>query len=893
MITFRQKEFIAPIIAALAPAVIQGGAGIIQGKKANESQEKIARQQQVQAIKDRKAQEQQANQAAQLQNNQLKAAQKQQNQLIKLAKKNPEAAAAVKPTITVGQPQEQSKTFSKVGAVLGGATNLGIGALNSGAVTTAMSMKMNKDQLKSNEKIAAQENANRALETKAKVQENNNSTAIKMQELKNQKNEFNKSYKLARKGFSAVKEGAGFVKNLGTLAKERNLHGALAGALVAGTVSGVGSYLVDKAIQKDIKKSGVLKVEAQKETAEEKKARKKKRNRKIAASVLAGAALGGGTIAAKKGKFGKDAQDIASKITKENIKSKVKGGGRTIVGATKDYFAPYDQKKGKRRPNYLGLAIGGASLASPAIMYAQKKKAINEQIKASSTSLSEYGITLNTYEDIPTAVAKLEESKVEVNTGIETINTALDEISAGKDTTSTAMQALDKAEIEQSIQLAETSATLNQGLAQLEAAEEQIDTTAETTKSSADLNKVLSLDTLNNLLIAQNFDMPAGYASGKDGQVLVKVGDNVSDVEALKKTVLIDLDMDKVGVITLEDVADIEKVDDSETVYAKLNGQPGILLAFEKQTGYSTGDVTDRILARFDSLESSEKEDIHFSVLMNQGVYIDMIVDSIMKNILLGAALAILVLILFLRDFRPTIIIACAIPLSVIFAVVLMYFSNITMNIISMSGLTLGIGMLVDNSIVVIENIFRLRKEGEPIKKACVYGASQVAGAITSSTLTTMCVFLPIVFTEGLTRSLFVDMGLTIAFTLTASLLVALTLVPAMAQGLLRHSKVQEAKEPGVFMRIYEKFLRGAIRFKPLVFLVMILLMVASVFLAFSRGTEFMPEMVGNQLNITMSAPDKEERTFEEMTGYADEFVERIQWYVKQRPGKCFYIRFV
>lgn len=383
MITFRQKEFIAPLIAALAPAVIQGGAGIIQGKKANESQERIARQQQVQAIKDRKAQEQQAKQETQLQNNQLKAAQKQQNQLIKLAKRNPEAAAAVKPTITVGQPQEQAKTFSKVGAVLGGAANLGIGALNSGAVTTAMSMKMNKDQLKSNEKIAAQENENRALETRARVQENNNATALKMQELKNQKNEFNKSYKLARKKFSAVKEGAGFVKNLGTLAKERNLHGALVGALVAGTVSGVGSYLVDKAIQKDIKKSGVLKVEAPKETAEEKKARKKKRNRKIAASVLAGAALGGGTIAAKKGKFGKDAQDIASKITKENIKSKIKGGGRTVIDATKDYFAPYDQKKGKRRPNYLGLAIGGASLASPAIMYAQKKKAINEQIKQS------------------------------------------------------------------------------------------------------------------------------------------------------------------------------------------------------------------------------------------------------------------------------------------------------------------------------------------------------------------------------------------------------------------------------------------------------------------------------------------------------------------------------
>lgn len=389
MITFRQKEFIAPIIAALAPAVIQGGAGIIQGKKANESQERIARQQQVQAIKDRKAQEQQAKQETQLQNNQLKAAQKQQNQLIKLAKKNPEAAAAVKPTITVGQPQEQSKTFSKVGAVLGGAANLGIGALNSGAVTTAMSMKMNKDQLKSNEKIAAQENANRALETKARVQESNNTTSIKMQELKNQKNEFNKSYKLARKKFSAVKEGAGFVKNLGTLAKERGLHNALAGALVTGTISGIGSYAVDKAIQKDIKKNKVLKIEVPEETAKEKKERKKKRNRKIAASVLAGAALGGGTIAAKKGKFGKDAQEIASKINKENIKSKIKSGGRTVIDTTKDYFAPYDQKKGKRRPNYLGLAIGGASLASPALMYAQKKKAINEQIKQSENQEEE------------------------------------------------------------------------------------------------------------------------------------------------------------------------------------------------------------------------------------------------------------------------------------------------------------------------------------------------------------------------------------------------------------------------------------------------------------------------------------------------------------------------
>lgn len=141
---------------------------------------------------------------------------------------------------------------------------------------------------------------------------------------------------------------------------------------------------------------------------------------------------------------------------------------------------------------------------------------------------------------------------------------------------------------------------------------------------------------------------------------------------------------------------------------------------------------------------------------MNQGIYIDMIVKSVVENMIVGAILAIIVLLLFLKDMKPTLVIACSIPLSVVFAVVLMYFTNITLNIISLSGLALGIGMLVDNSIVVIENIYRLRGEGYSIRKAAVEGASQVTGAIIASTLTTICVFAPIIFTEGITRQLFV-----------------------------------------------------------------------------------------------------------------------------------------
>lgn len=138
-------------------------------------------------------------------------------------------------------------------------------------------------------------------------------------------------------------------------------------------------------------------------------------------------------------------------------------------------------------------------------------------------------------------------------------------------------------------------------------------------------------------------------------------------------------------------------------------------------------------------------------------------------------------MLLFLKDIKPTIVIACSIPLSVVAAIVLMYFTGITLNIISMSGLMLGIGMLVDNSIVVIENIYRLRGEGYSIRKAAVEGSKQVTGAIIASTLTTISVYAPIIFTEGITRQLFVDLALTIAYTLVASLVVALTFVPAMA----------------------------------------------------------------------------------------------------------------
>ena len=474
--------------------------------------------------------------------------------------------------------------------------------------------------------------------------------------------------------------------------------------------------------------------------------------------------------------------------------------------------------------------------------------------------------------DLSSVVTSLSTTLTQLNVGIESIKSAKTQIDEGKLKLNEASVMLNKNQILGELQLAQAESQIMLGESGITQAEASIEQAKEEAQKGADLNNILSLDTINGILVAQNFDMPAGYA----GEYLIRVGEDVDSVEDLRDMVLIDLGMDEIKEIRLSDIADVEQVNNSDSVYAKVNGGNALLLTFEKQTGFSTGEVTDNILKRFDVLERNLDKEVKFAVLMDQGVYIDMIVKSIAQNMLVGAGLAVLILIIFLRDIKPTIIIACAIPLSVIFAIVLMYFTGISLNIISMSGLTLGIGMLVDNSIVVIENIYRLRKEeGMSIRKAAVYGASQVAGAITSSTLTTMCVFLPIVFTEGLTRQLFVDMGLTIAYTLTASLVVALTLVPAMAQGMLKKIPKAKAKTGGFYDK-FGGFIRLTLRFKPIVFLLVIGLLAGSVALSLSKGTAFFPEMMSTQVTVSMSVPDGEERTFEEMTEYSDTLMERV-----------------
>ena len=508
-------------------------------------------------------------------------------------------------------------------------------------------------------------------------------------------------------------------------------------------------------------------------------------------------------------------------------------------------------------------------------MLQSKLNDINTMVLSQSSAFAGAGVTMTSYKDIPAAVSKLSETKTQIAAGIATIEAAQKQVEEGKTSLDNAMVTLNQSQISGMMQMSKGYADLAVAASKLDQGQTQLDEAKEKAEDSADLNTILTMDTLKNLLTAQNFSMPAGYVTEGEKKYLIRVGDEVSSRDDLLNLVLIDLGLDGMNPIRLSDVANVEYIDNSKDSYSKVNGNPAVMLSIEKQTGYSTGDVTKSLQKKFKGLES-ENADLHLSILMNQGIYIEMIVQSVLENMIVGAILAIIILFIFLKDIKPTLVIACSIPLSVVFAVVLMYFTNITLNVISLSGLALGIGMLVDNSIVVIENIYRLRGEGYSIRKAAVEGASQVTGAIIASTLTTICVFAPIIFTDGITRQLFVDIALTIAFTLAASLLVALTFVPMMAAGLLKNTKEIRHNFFDKVKEVYGKVLDVCLRFKPIVFIAVIVLLGTSVVAAFSRGYSFMDmNMETNQISVTISAKEDQTLTFGELTEMADEVMEK------------------
>ncbi len=409
--------------------------------------------------------------------------------------------------------------------------------------------------------------------------------------------------------------------------------------------------------------------------------------------------------------------------------------------------------------------------------------------------------------------------------------------------------------------LSSTKATLESTKKQLEDGLKQIEEARDEALKAADISGILTPSMISNILTAENFSMPAGYIASNEESILLKVGDEFASLDEISNLLLADID--GVGEVYLKDISNIEIINNSDEIYTKVNGNDGVIISFQKSSTASTATVCKNINQTFDSL-TERYSGLHISTLFDQGIYIDMVVESVLMNFLQGGFLAVLVLLLFLKDFKPTLVIGLSIPISLLFAIVLMYFSNISLNIISLSGLALGIGMLVDNSIVVLENIYRRRSEGEGIIKASVEGAKQVSGSIIASTLTTVCVFLPIVFATGLAKQLFTDMGLTIAYSLLASLIIALTVVPMLCSKLLKKQRVIRHPWFDRFQEFYQIILKWSLSHRLIVLCLTVLLFGFSCFEVTQMGMSLIPSMDSGQISLSVSFDEDQKLTDKE-----------------------------
>ena len=476
----------------------------------------------------------------------------------------------------------------------------------------------------------------------------------------------------------------------------------------------------------------------------------------------------------------------------------------------------------------------------------------------------------NAETDPSSPIYQLRQTLDKISGTLESLSGLLDSIPQILSGLEDAYAGLTQAQVEAAVGFATASSQLTAAEAQLVSAREDLEKAKEDALKSANLDKLLSISTLSQMIYAQNFSMPAGYIDdAEDNSWLLKVGDEFKTVEELSSALLVS--MDGIGEVRLTDVATVTIIDNAGDSYARLNGQNAVILSIFKNSTTGTNETAKNCLAAFDELEN-KYNGTHLVTLMNQGSYIDLIIESVLSSMVLGAALAIIILALFLKDVKPTIVVAISIPLSVMFTLVLMYFTGISLNMMTISGLALGIGMLVDNSVVVIENIYRLRSRGISAARAAVQGTRQVAGAITSSTLTTVCVFLPLVFTEGMVKELLLPLGLCIGFCLMASLIVALTVVPAAASTMLKNATAKPHPWFDKFLDLYGRFLNWCLNHKAAPLTAAVALLAICIWAVLNMGIVLLPEMSANQISVNVSTPSG--LTREESYAMADDVID-------------------
>ena len=449
--------------------------------------------------------------------------------------------------------------------------------------------------------------------------------------------------------------------------------------------------------------------------------------------------------------------------------------------------------------------------------------------------------------EVQAQIAQLSQQVQAATTELTTYQDQLSQVNAGSITAATQFGSA-------SAQLSSAQQTIDSNKQQLADARSQYESSREQAISKANINTLVDKETLAGIIKAQNFSMPAGYLdSGSDDQWLLRVGDNLTSLSDLRSLLL--ADVDGVGEIRLADVADITTVDNVGDQYMRINNKDGVLLSIFKNSTASTSDVSNAAQAALADLEKANPG-LHLTVVSDQGSYIALYINSILQSLVLGTLLAVVVLIIFLRDWRPTLIMAFSIPFSVLCALVVMYFSGITLNIMSLGGISIAIGMLVDNSIVVLENIYRLRSRGIAPARAAVQGAKQISGAVIASTLTTICVFLPIVFTTGMVNQMMLPFALTIAYVLTASLLIALTMVPAASSFLFKNYVPRRNNWFETLQTKYAHSLAFFLRHKAIPLVASVALLAVAVVGVVNMGITMVPSMTSKTAHVTVNMPD-------------------------------------
>ena len=339
------------------------------------------------------------------------------------------------------------------------------------------------------------------------------------------------------------------------------------------------------------------------------------------------------------------------------------------------------------------------------------------------------------------------------------------------------------------------------------------------------------------------------------------------------------------AVIHLDDVAEVKDTFKESSAVTLVDGEPSIVLSIMKKTDGNTVDVATNIKESMNELKAELPSDVNLNVVIDTSQFIEMSIDSVMSNILIGGAISVIVLLLFLKSIRATLVIGVSIPIAIISTFILMYFTGETLNVLTLGGLALGIGMMVDSSIVILENIYSYRQKGHTLFKSATKGASELAPAIIASTTTTLVVFLPIVFVDGIASDLFTPLALTVSFSLIASLIVAITLVPMLSSKML--SKVMDKQDkPYWFDRflarvnhLYHAILKWVLKYrKTTITGTIIAIAISLAFIPFI-GTEFVPSSDQGQVNISVeTAPGSSlkyteeiaEQVNEKLTGYED-----------------------